>query len=115
MTIVNWRTKKVRLKYNKLKWYLAVLLITYLSYEFTVKTIENIKLKWDGHYTKAIVFDKKNVGSKGVINTHYSFQIGNKKFVGVTIFNSKVEIGDSIEIVYYISNPKINRGIRLNK
>jgi hypothetical protein len=67
-----------------------------------------------GETTKAYVFAKKKVGSKGTVTCFYRFSIGNLIYEGsddTDTFNA----GDSIIVKYLPNNPAINRSERFLK
>lgn len=102
----NKRSIKRELSFGGL---ITIILITYLIFEGGSKTIENIRLKRSGICTNAIVYKQKHVGSKGVVNTYYEFIVDGKHFQGFSTIDDDAKIGDTLQIVFLKSNPKISR------
>lgn len=66
------------------------------------------KLKSYGVETKAIVYRKSAVGSKGTIRCFYKFMVQGNEYEGF-YDNEKINQGDSIVIVYYAKEPSLNQ------
>jgi hypothetical protein len=104
------------------KWSLVLLVIGYILYEGGKQTYINYRLKHYGICTKAIVYSRNSVGGKGTVNTKYSFEWKNNKYIGSSTSDDKYKetdkffktdndliIGDTIVVVFLESNPEINR------
>lgn len=100
------RSTKRNLRFGGL---ISIVLIIYLVVVGGTNTIENIRLKRSGLCTSAIVYKQKHVGSKGVINTYYEFIVDDKHFQGFSTIDDDAKIGDTLQIVFLKSNPKISR------
>jgi hypothetical protein len=87
---------------------LILLLIGHFIYVAGKKTIENYQLANNGKISKGIVTSRMKVGAKGTIKIDYKFQLNDMGFTGHTT-NEKYEVGDSIYVLYFASNPTINR------
>jgi hypothetical protein len=87
----------------------AAIVTIYVLYVGGEKSIENYRLKSDGICAKAKVTYKNKVGGKGVIYTHYRFEVSNKSYEGYSSDDDSALVGDSIMIVYLKSNPNVNR------
>ncbi len=85
-------------------------LVFWFIYHTGKKSLENRKLANKGVICKGVVLSKKNVGSKGTIRIEYKFEV-NKKFYRGTISNENWVVGDSIEIIYLLDDPNINRSL----
>jgi hypothetical protein len=103
---VNKKTVKIRLSFVT---FLGVVFFVYLLLVGGRKTIENFRLKNSGLCINAIVVDKKNVGSKGVIYTYYQFKVSDRFYENFSTTDDDMAIGDSITIVYLKSNPNVSR------
>lgn len=91
--------------YNNLTWILLLGIIIY----FSIRNNSNIeKLRNEGALTKAYLFEVKGVGSKGTIRGFYRFKIHNNYYEGF-YDNDNLKRYDSIDIVYYVNDPKINQ------
>jgi hypothetical protein len=88
---------------------ISIVFIAYLVIVGGSNTIENFRLKRSGISTKAIVYNQKHVGSKGVVNTYYEFIVDDKHFQGYSTTEDNAKIGDTLQIVFLKSNPKISR------
>jgi hypothetical protein len=90
---------------SNLSWIILLGLIIY----FTIRNNSNIdKLKSESVLTKAYLFEVKGVGSKGTIRGFYRFKVNNNYFEGF-YDNDNLKKYDSIDILYYINDPKINQ------
>lgn len=86
-----------------------VILILCLLYIFTKNYIVNYQLRNKGIKAKAIVYEKKHIGAKGVISTEYYFIWKGNKFYGDSDIDGKFGIGDTMVVFFLESNPNINR------
>ena len=105
----NEKQKESRFQQIRFGGFLVIIFITYFIVVSSIKTIENFRLKRTGIYTKAIVYDQRHVGSKGVIKTYYEFMVDGKHYQGSSINNDNAKNGDTLNIVFLKSNPKVNR------
>jgi hypothetical protein len=92
-----------------LKNILGIIAVCWLLYTLFENAITNYRLEKNGIYTKAIVYEKKNVGAQGTISTRYYFNYKNNKYYGASEWDDKVVIGDSIIVFFLESDPNINR------
>ena len=79
---------------------------------FLVKScVVTHKLSNESKIIKGIVIDEKNFTGHSPVNQtfyySYEFEVNNKKYKGNTL-NKKHKIGDSVDIIYAISNPSYN-------
>jgi hypothetical protein len=65
-------------------------------------------LKENGKTTKAFIYQKKSVGSKGTIRSFYRFKVNESHYEGYDD-NENLMKFDSIIIIYLENNPKSNR------
>ncbi len=66
------------------------------------------KLKCCGMETKALVYRKSAVGSKGTIRCFYRFVVHESQYEGF-YDNEKINQGDSIWVIYYEKKPSLNQ------
>lgn len=105
---------KSKPKSNKLTFrgILVIVMISFLIIEFGKNAYDNFILKRYGIFTEAVVTKKKHVGAKGAIYTHYEFMTNGKHYQGFSVDDENAEIGDTLEIVFIKSNPKISKTSR---
>ena len=102
------RQKKyaIVIKNNKIIYVFCV----FVFFVIAKRTIENYQLRNGGICTKAIIQNKYTERHKQV--RVYKFRIGNKVYSGKSIYDWHLDIGDTLDIVYLPSNPKINRSVK---
>ena len=66
------------------------------------------KLRNNGQETKGRIFRKSGVGSKGTIRCFYNFEVKGIEYEGF-YDNPKLNQWDSLEIIYYKSDPSLNQ------
>jgi hypothetical protein len=88
---------------------LILIVIIFIVIISSKKTVENYRLKRNGIITKAIIVNKKNVGSKGVIYTYYEYKVNGIKYSAYSSSDDNVAVGDSIDIIYLKSDPEVSR------
>lgn len=82
----------------------------YMLFVMAKRTIEIYQLRNDGICTKAIIQKKYTERHKKV--RVYKFRVENKVYSGSSIYDWHLDIGDTLDIVYLPSNPKINRSVK---
>ena len=102
------RQKKyaIVIKNNKIIYIFCV----FVFFVIAKRTIENYQLRNGGICTKAIIQNKYTERHKQV--RVYKFRVGNKVYSGTSIYDWHLDIGDTLDIVYLPSNPKINRSVK---
>ena len=102
------RQKKyaIVIKNNKIIYVFCV----FVFFVIAKRTIENYQLRNGGICTKAIIQNKYTERHKQV--RVYKFRVGNKVYSGTSIYDWHLDIGDTLDIVYLPSNPKINRSVK---
>lgn len=119
----NNKTKPKTSFFKKLsKWWLVILFLGYFIYTIGEQSLINYKLNHYGKCTKAVVYDRYFVGSKGTVRTKYKFKLNNNTYTGTSSSDDKFRqtdkffvteddlvTGDTIVVVYLESNPDINR------
>jgi len=98
-----------RIKSSLLKtpliWVVLILAFIFLVF----RNNNNIdKLREEGQEVKGIIYRKSGVGSKGTIRCFYSFEVAGKQYEGF-YDNPKLNQWDSLEIIYYKSDPSLNQ------
>ena len=78
-------------------------------YSLSKNAFISYRLEKKGIYTKAIIYEKKSVGGKGIISTRYYFNYKNNKYYGSSEWDDKAVIGDSLIVFFLDANPNINR------
>lgn len=96
------------LKFNFQRIYWIIVAIVFIWFVFIKPEYEIIRLKFYGQETKGWIYEKSNRGSRRSIRCFYYFNVDYKIFEGFSN-NAKLNKGDSIEIIYYIKDPNINR------
>jgi hypothetical protein len=104
------------------KWWFIILFLGFFFYQVGKQTYVNYKLKHYGMCTKARVYSRNKVGSKGTVDTKYSFEWKNNNYIGSSTSDDKYRetdnfflteddlvIGDTLVVVFLESNPDINR------
>ena len=86
-----------------------ILVLIYCIITVGKGTIEIHRLKSDGKCAEAVVLYKNNIGSHGVIDSHYEFNVNGRIYNGSSDEENLAEIGDTIYILYLKSDPQINR------
>lgn len=86
-----------------------IILIFYVIIVGGRKTIENYQLRANGICAKAVIIYKKNVGSRGIIDTHYEFRVNGNIYQGFSSHDDSALTGDTIIVVYLKSDPSVNR------
>ena len=99
-----------------------ILFLGFILYFGGKQTIINYRLKNHGKCTKAIVYSRNKVGGKGTVDTKYSFEWKNTRYIGSSTSDDKYRktenfflteddlvIGDTITVVFLESNPETNR------
>ncbi len=81
----------------------------FITYYIIKGEIDFNRLKDSGICTKAIVFDKRIPGVRGIIHTYYRFYANGEKYENYSDVDDNAEVGDSIIIVYLNSDPSDNR------
>jgi hypothetical protein len=105
------------MKMNKTEWHDShlfkiigiILVVSYLVTTYVNNTRTINQLNRNGIISKAIVYEKKSIGGKGVILTKYYFKWKGKKYLGDSQWDDDIAIGDSLVIYFLESNPNINR------
>ena len=82
----------------------------YMLFVMAKRTIEIYQLRNGGICTKAIIQKKYTERHKKV--RVYKFRVENKVYSGSSIYDWHLDIGDTLDIVYLPSNPKINRSVK---
>jgi hypothetical protein len=100
---------------NKLKIAVIFIVFAVIVYVVFVNQSDYNKLKNSGIRTKGIVFDKKIPGYRGIVNTYYRFYVKGVSYEENSDDDDKIEIGDSIDIIYLESDPRINRSLSMMK
>lgn len=102
------RQKKyaIVIKNNKIIYVFCV----FVFFVIAKRTIEIYQLRNGGICTKAIIQNKYTERHKQV--RVYKFRVGNKVYSGTSIYDWHLDIGDTLDIVYLPSNPKINRSVK---
>ena len=91
---------------TKIFWIIISLIAVWLLFIRPEVNIRN--LRNNGQETKGIIYSKKGVGSKGTIRCFYRFEINGRTYEGF-YDNEKLNQWDSLEIIYYISDPSLNQ------
>ena len=87
----------------------TILLLIGIIIFFSLKSDNEIaELKQNGKKTKAIIYDKKSVGSKGTIRSFYRIKVNESYYEGFDDNENLVKF-DSIIIIYAKNNPELNR------
>lgn len=101
---------KIRLKIIKIiKTILIFVILTiFITYFYRKNKEERIILKKYGIEVKGIV-EKRIIRKRGV-DLKYIYQVNEKKYESWTNVNdNNIKVGDSIDIIYYEKDPRINR------
>ena len=81
-------------------------------FSFVILIVRNnynvFRLKSYGLETKAFVYRKYSVGSKGTIRCFYRFVVNGKQYEGF-YDNGIINQGDSISIIFYPPRPSLNQ------
>lgn len=93
-----------------------------IAYLAGKQTLINYRLRKFGKCTKAYVYSRHHIGTKGKVETSYLFRWGNREYQGSSNFDDKYRLhanrfktdedlitGDSICIVFLESNPELNK------
>lgn len=89
--------------------YFPIILFIGIIIFFSLKNNNEIgELKQKGKKTKALIYDKKSVGSKGTIRSFYRFKVNENYYEGFDDNENLVKF-DSIVIIYAENNPELNR------
>ena len=104
------------------KWWFLIIFLGWFIYGSGKQTYINYRLKKFGKCTKAIVYSRNKIGSKGTVDSKYSFEWKNYTHFGSSTSDDKYRetenfflteddliTGDTIIIVFLESNPEINR------
>ena len=94
---------------NTIKWVPFIILVLLFVYYGTKRTIENYQLKRDGKCTYAYIYSKKKEGRRGLIACYYRFSHNGHIYTLSSVHDDNSEVGDSIQIVFLETNPKISR------
>lgn len=107
---------------NKVKNIISVIVVIavvgLLSYKVIVRVLTNHLLKTDAKYMKAVIIDEKNnygnspVSHEGAYS--YRFTVDGKIYTNSSL-DSRLKVGDSIEIEYVKSFPSLNRPVHLGE
>ena len=91
---------------TKIFWSIIILLIVWC---LLVRPELNIyKLRNYGQQINGVIYQKKGVGSKGTIRCFYNFMVDDLIYEGF-YDNDKYNKGDSLEIIYYKKDPRLNQ------
>jgi hypothetical protein len=93
-------------KYIKIIVYFIFVSIS-LWFIFIRPELNIYRLKTKGVEVNGYIYKKSNVGSKGTVRCFYRFQVGIIEYEGF-YDNKNLNEGDSIKVVFYRNNPKIN-------
>lgn len=85
-----------------------VLMLAYIVFVGSKKTIENFRLREGGKRARAWIVDCKQVGGKGVVRCRYLFGIDTIRYAGF-VDSDAYHTNDTITVFYLSSDPSINR------
>lgn len=88
-------------------WIFFALLVIHFLYVSIGKTIDNSELQKKGIVTNATITDVRKVGSKGIIRCSYTFEVNSFVYSGSV--DDDYKLGDTIQVLYLMENPAINR------
>lgn len=109
------REQNLKIKKIDTKFYFSLLIflfiIGYPIYFLVKSCAATYTLSNESKISKGVVIDEKNFTGHSPVNQtfyySYEFEVNNEKYKGNTL-NKKYRIGDSVDVIYAISNPSYN-------
>ncbi len=110
-TQTNIRLKDLILisKANKVGFALIFVVVIVVIIHIFSGSKDNNKLKNEGVSIKGIVIEKRTPGYRGIVNTYYKFYVNGNMYEGHSDVDDNINIGDSIDIIYWKYDPSLNK------
>lgn len=91
--------------------FIVLFIIGFPIYFLVKSCVATHKLSNENKIVRGVVIDEKNFTGHSPVNQtfyySYEFEVNNEKYKGNTL-SKKYRIGDSVDVIYAISNPNYN-------
>ncbi|MEI7676028.1 MAG: hypothetical protein WCJ03_04545 [Bacteroidales bacterium] len=94
---------------NLFKIGVVIILILWLFYTVINNTVLNYRLLNSGLRIGAVVYERKDVGSKGTVLIKYYFLWKGKKYYGESTSDDSLKKDDSLTVFFLENDPNINK------